>query len=264
MAYLDQSDQQRALDAQWQFTLQMYGLHRPSRDGFLQIFRAVSSYIGPGNPAILAVPVSTEDSPDLLLSLIEQGWNDLRIPGTVVPWQLLPIDSTRAQTGHRALAYPTYIMVSLTHTENGIQKGTPYHLHERGEKTILGRTLLRVLVFGTLFWPHFGVPRQWFYPRERGCCRDQGWRCHFGSRFSWSFGCCISCCLGVFSGAILVAIPCLDRGWILAWSFGCLFCCCFGWPFRCCLGRCFALCFCVVGCLAPGLDPCVVVLVPVS
>ena len=58
-AYLDQSDQQRALDAQWQFTLQTYGLHRPSRDGFLQTFRAVSSYIGPGNPAILAVPVST-------------------------------------------------------------------------------------------------------------------------------------------------------------------------------------------------------------
>ena len=26
-----------------------------------------------------------------------------------------------------------------------------------------------------------------------------------------------------FSGAILVAIPCLDKGWILAWSFGCLF-----------------------------------------
>ena len=42
------------------------------------------------------------------------------------------------------------------------------------------------------------------------------------------------------------------------------FCCCFGWPFRCCLGGCFALCFCVVGCLAPGLDPCMVVLVPVS
>ena len=37
------------------------------------------------------------------------------------------------------------------------------------------------------------------------------------------------------------------------------FCCCFGWPFRCCLGRCFALCFCVVGCLAPGLDPCMLV-----
>ena len=111
-SYLDLSDQQRALDAQWQFTLQTYGLHRPSRDGFLQIFRAVSSYIGPGNPAILAVPVSTQDSPDLLLSFIEQGWNDLRIPGTVVPWQLFPIDSTRAQSGHRALAYPTYVMVS--------------------------------------------------------------------------------------------------------------------------------------------------------
>ena len=81
-SHLDLSDQQRALDAQWQFTLQTYGLHRPSRDGFLQIFRAVSSYIGPGNPAILSVPVSTQDSPDLLLNLIEQGWNDLRIPGT--------------------------------------------------------------------------------------------------------------------------------------------------------------------------------------
>ena len=111
-AYLDQGDQQMALDAQWQFTTQTYGLHRPSRDGFLQIFRAVSSYIGPGNPAHLSVPVSMQDSPDLLLTLIEQGWNDLRIPGTVVPWQLFPVDSTRAQSGHRALAYPTYVMVS--------------------------------------------------------------------------------------------------------------------------------------------------------
>ena len=72
----------------------------------------MSSYIGPGNPAILSVPVSTQDSPDFVLNLIEQGWNDLRIPGTVVPWQLFPIDSTRAQSGHRALAYPSYVMVS--------------------------------------------------------------------------------------------------------------------------------------------------------
>ena len=73
---------------------------------------AVSSYIGPGNPAILSVPVSIQDSPDFVLNLIEQGWNDLRIPGTVVPWQLFPIDSTRAQSGHRALEYPSYVMVS--------------------------------------------------------------------------------------------------------------------------------------------------------
>ena len=110
--HLDLGDQQRAVDAQWQFTQQTYGLHRPSRDGFLQIFRAVSSYIGPGNPAILSVPVSIQDSPDFVLNLIEQGWNDLRIPGTVVPWQLFPIDSTRAQSGHRALEYPSYVMVS--------------------------------------------------------------------------------------------------------------------------------------------------------
>ena len=141
-SYLDLSDQQRALDAQWQFTLQTYGLHRPSRDGFLQIFRAVSSYIGPGNPAILAVPVSTQDSPDLLLSLIEQGWNDLRIPGTVVPWQLFPIDSTRAQSGHRALAYPTYIMVS--HDDFATFEQRPHGLMEvvvPGDSWLFGTVL---------------------------------------------------------------------------------------------------------------------------
>ena len=100
--HIDQGDQQGVLDAQWQFTQQTYGLHRPSRDGLLQVFRAVSSHIGPGNPAILSVPVSAADSPD---HLIEQGWPDLRTPGTVVPWQLFPIDSTRAKSSHRALAY---------------------------------------------------------------------------------------------------------------------------------------------------------------
>ena len=32
----------------------------------------------PGNPAILSVPVSSQNSPDFVLNLIEQGWNDLR------------------------------------------------------------------------------------------------------------------------------------------------------------------------------------------
>ena len=97
-------------------------------------------------------------------------------------------------------------------------------------RPLLGRTLLRVLVFGTLFWPHFGVQRQWFYPRERGWLQFRAW-----TRVGFL------------------------RGRLVVFS-----CSCFGWPFRCCLGRCFALCFCVVGCLAPGLDPCMVVLVPVS
>ena len=52
--------------------------------------------------------------------------------------------------------------------------------------------------------------------------------------------------LVLFSGAILVAVLCLDKGWFS-------FCCCFGWRFRCSLGCCFGLCFCVVGGLAPGL-----------
>ena len=53
--------------------------------------------------------------------------------------------------------------------------------------------------------------------------------------------------LVLFSGAILVAVLCLDKGCILAWSFGFLFCCCFGWRFRCSLGCCFGLCFYTVG-----------------
>ena len=33
--------------------------------------------------------------------------------------------------------------------------------------------------------------------------------------------------LVLFAGALLVAVLCLDKGWILACSFG-FFCCCFG------------------------------------
>ena len=109
--HVNPSDRERVMDAQWQLAQQTYGLYRPSRDGFLQIFRAVTSFIGPGNPAILSVPVSPHDPADFVLNLIEQGWSDLNIPGMVVPWQLFPIDSTRAQSGQRALLYPCYIMV---------------------------------------------------------------------------------------------------------------------------------------------------------
>ena len=42
-SHLELGDQQRVLEAHWQFTQRTYGLHRPSRDGFLQIFRAVST-----------------------------------------------------------------------------------------------------------------------------------------------------------------------------------------------------------------------------
>ena len=135
-------DHQRAMDAQWQFTQQTYGLYRPSRDGFLQIFRAVSSYIGPGNPAILSVPVSSQDSPDFVLNLIEQSWNDLRIPGTVVPWQLFPIDSTRAQSSQRALAYPSCIMV--THDDFASFEQRPHGLMEviiPGDSWLFGTVL---------------------------------------------------------------------------------------------------------------------------
>ena len=135
-------DYQRVMDGQWQLTQQTYGLYRPSRDGFLQIFRAVTSYIGPGNPAILSVPVSALDSPDFILNLIEQSWTDLRIPGAVVPWQLFPIDSTRAQSSQRALAYPSYIMV--THDDFASFEQRPHGLMEviiPGDSWVFGTVL---------------------------------------------------------------------------------------------------------------------------
>ena len=107
--------------------------YQPSRDGFLQVFR---------DPAILSVPVSTADPPDRVLDLIEQGWADLRLPGTVVPWQLFPIDSTRAQSSHRALAYPTYIMVS--HEDFASFEQRPHGLMEivvPGNSWLLGTVL---------------------------------------------------------------------------------------------------------------------------
>ena len=140
--HVNPRDYQRVMDAQWQLTQQTYGLYRPSRDGFLQIFRAVTSYIGPGNPAILSVPVSALDSPDFILNLIEQSWTDLRIPGAVVPWQLFPIDSTRAQSSQRALAYPSYIMV--THDDFASFEQRPHGLMEviiPGDSWLFGTVL---------------------------------------------------------------------------------------------------------------------------
>ena len=67
--------------------------------------------MGPAMPAILSIPVSMEDSPDRILDLIESGWSDLSVAGTVVPWRLSPIDSTRAQSSNRALEYPTYVLI---------------------------------------------------------------------------------------------------------------------------------------------------------
>ena len=127
-----------------------------------------------------------------------------------------------------------------------------------------GEDLAQGVGFWYAFLTSFWGPKTMVLSKREGLLPGPGLALSFWFPFFLELWLLSSCCLGLFSGAILVAIPCLDTGWILAWSFGCLFCCCFGWPFRCCLGRCFALCFCVVGCLAPGLDPCMVVLVPVS
>ena len=70
--------------------------------------------------------------------------------------------------------------------------------------------------------------------------------------------------LVLFLDAVLVAVLCLDKSWILAWSFGFFFCCCFGWRFRYFLGCCFwSLLSCSWG---PGtrIGSCMVVSIPLS
>ena len=68
--------------------------------------------------------------------------DDLRTPGTVVPWQLFPIDSTRAQSSHRALAYPSYVMIS--HDDFASFEQRPHGLMEvvvPGDSWLVGTVL---------------------------------------------------------------------------------------------------------------------------
>ena len=62
--------------------------------------------------------------------------------GTVVPWQLFPIDSTRAQSSQRALSYPSYIMV--THDDFASFGQRPHGLMEviiPGDSWLFGTVL---------------------------------------------------------------------------------------------------------------------------
>ena len=72
----------------------------------------------------------------------------------MVPWQLFPIDSTRAQSGHRALEYPSYVMVS--HDDLASFEQRPHRL------IFVGVWGLGVFValscFCFLFCKCFGIP----------------------------------------------------------------------------------------------------------
>ena len=104
-------------------------------------------------------------------------------------------------------------------------------------------------------------PMAWVNLRKRGCCRDQVGVVIVIAALVAAF----LVVLVLFSGAFLVAVLCLEKGWILAWSFRFLFCRFgIGWRFRCSLGCCFGFCFCVVGGPGTRIGSCMVVSVALS
>ena len=88
---------------QWHFALQTYGLPRPDRAGWFVIYRALGRQWGPGMPSFLTIPVGDTTTVQSLLDAIEGGWQDLRLPGQVIPWRVSVMDTFRARSRNRVL-----------------------------------------------------------------------------------------------------------------------------------------------------------------
>ena len=86
-----------------------------------------------------------------------------------------------------------------------------------------GEDLAQGVGFWYAFLTSFWGPKTMVLSKREGLLPGPGLALSFWFPFFLELWLLSSCCLGLFSGAILVAIPCLDTGWILAWSFGCLF-----------------------------------------
>ena len=98
---------------QWHFALQTYGLPRPDRAGWFVIYRALGRQWGPGMPSFLTIPVGDTTTVQSLLDAIEGGWQDLRLPGQVIPWRVSVIDTFRARSRNRVLESPTMVLIPL-------------------------------------------------------------------------------------------------------------------------------------------------------
>ena len=97
---------------QWHFALQTYGLPRPDRAGWFVIYRALGRQC-PGMPSFLTIPVGDTTTVQSLLDAIEGGWQDLRLPGQVIPWRVSVIDTFRARSRNRVLESPTMVLIPL-------------------------------------------------------------------------------------------------------------------------------------------------------
>ena len=98
---------------QWHFALQTYGLPRPDRAGWFVIYRALGRQWGPGMPSFITIPVGDTTTVQSLLDAIEGGWQDLRLPGQVIPWRVSVIDTFRARSRNRVLESPTMVLIPL-------------------------------------------------------------------------------------------------------------------------------------------------------
>ena len=115
---------------QWHFALQTYGLPRPDRAGWFVIYRALGRQGGPGMPSFLTIPVGDTTTVHSLLDAIEGGWQDLRLPGQVIPWRVSVIDTFRARSRNRVLESPTMVLIPLVSFADFEQR--PHGLLELG------------------------------------------------------------------------------------------------------------------------------------
>ena len=105
------------------------------------------------------------------------------------------------------------------HPRVGCEQVRLLHKHIAGT----GEDLAQGVGFWYAFLTSFWGPKTMVLSKREGLLPGPGLALSFWFPFFLELWLLSSCCLGLFSGAILVAIPCLDTGWILAWSFGCLF-----------------------------------------
>ena len=105
------------------------------------------------------------------------------------------------------------------HPRVGCEQVRLLHKHIAGT----GEDLAQGVGFWYAFLTSFWGPKTMVLSKREGLLPGPGLAFSFWFPFFLELWLLSSCCLGLFSGAILVAIPCLDTGWILAWSFGCLF-----------------------------------------
>ena len=100
------------VDIAWGYVTGLLGLHRPTFDGPIYIYR-VPCLTDTPFPARVQITVSCNAGPEPVLADIAARFEDLADPHLVEPWRLVTIDTTRGASRNRELSRPCYILVDF-------------------------------------------------------------------------------------------------------------------------------------------------------